>query len=125
MFPSHQIAPLFLKQNLTLSKILQKCNFQCINFNLCFIHHAKKQNKAYLSYHLHPSSILSHYPRLPQIQLLFSTFLPAIPFPGTKSKGRNVSISTFQTRSGVSFPPTVPEVSLHLFTSCCERLGTC
>ena len=36
MFPSHQIAPLFLKQNLTLSKILQKCNFQCINFNLCF-----------------------------------------------------------------------------------------
>lgn len=55
----------------------------------------KKQNKAYLSYHLHPSSILSHYPRLPQIQLLFSTFLPAIPFPGTKSKGRNVSLYVY------------------------------
>ena len=100
MFPSHQTARLFLKQNLTLFKVLQKCNFQCINFNLCFIQHAKKQNKAYLSYHLHPSSIhpssiLSHYPRLPQIQLLFSTFLPAIPFPGTKSKGRNVSLYVY------------------------------
>ena len=71
------------------------------------------KKKALLSHHLYPLSVPFHYPRLPQIQPLFSIFLPVIPFPGAKStNGRNVSLSVLSKPGvGCLFLPTLLEVS--------------
>ena len=126
MFPSHQTAPLFLKQNLTLFKVIKKCNFQCINFNLCFIQYAKNKTKPTFLITSIPLPSSPTTPGYPKSNFYFPLSFQPSPFQALNPKVEmSLSMCTFQTRSGVSFPPTLPEVSLHLFTSCCERLGTC